>query len=127
VQARGSDFLNARTDVVSVGTTARVTDLADQHQENFTLLGAWDSDPEKGIISYLSPVAQALLNHGVGEEVEVPWEGSLRHYRIESIQLAAMTSGGAPQTPALPATSDTAPNHPGTSLPADAPQPPTAT
>ena len=85
VRARGTDFANPRTDVVSIGTQVAVTDLEHQHPEHFTILGAWDSNPEQGVISYLTPVAQALLNHKPQEEVEVPVEGATRRYRIDSI------------------------------------------
>src|SRR5213078_3130072 len=47
VRARGTDFANPRTDVVSLGTTVRLTDVATNQAEHFTVLGAWDSDPEK--------------------------------------------------------------------------------
>jgi transcription elongation GreA/GreB family factor len=30
---------------------------ATNQPETFTILGAWDSDPDKGVISYLTPVA----------------------------------------------------------------------
>lgn len=85
VRARGTDFVNPRTDVVSIGTEVTVTDLESQNGERFVILGAWDSNPEKGIISYLTPVAQSLLNRKPQEEVEVPVEDSKRRYRIETI------------------------------------------
>jgi transcription elongation GreA/GreB family factor len=86
VRARGTDFANPRTDVVSLGTTVRLTDLSNNHAETFSLLGAWDSEPEKGIISYLTPVAQAILNHKPGDEVEFELEGARKRWRIESIE-----------------------------------------
>jgi len=86
VCARGTDFANPRTDVVSVGTRVKVTNLADQHEEKFTISGAWDGDPEKGNISYLSPVGQALLNHKVGEEVDLELDGARKHFRIDGIE-----------------------------------------
>ena len=85
VRARGTDFANPRTDVVSIATEVKVTDLETQHQEQFIILGAWDSDPDKGIISYLTPVGQALLNRKPLEEVEVPVDNARKHYRIDSI------------------------------------------
>jgi len=85
VRARGTDFANARTEVVSIGTIVNVTDVNANHLENFSILGAWDSDPERGVISYLTPVAQSLLNHKLGEEVEFDTEGAKKRYRIESI------------------------------------------
>jgi len=99
VRARGTDFANPRTDVASIGTRVKVTDLMDQRGEAFAILGAWDGDPDKGVISYLSPVAQSLLNHKVGEEVEFEMDGSRKRFRIEGIEpaQAAVAPVEAPQ------------------------------
>jgi transcription elongation GreA/GreB family factor len=86
VRSRGTDFANARTDVVSVGTIVHSTDLATNQRERFVVLGAWDSDPDKGVISYLSPVAQGLMNHKVGDEVEFEIYGARHKHRIEDIE-----------------------------------------
>ena len=86
VRARGTDFLNPRTDVVSVGTKVDVTDLNTKHSETYAILGAWDFDLEKGIISYLTPMAQALLNRKIGDEVEFEMDGVKKRYRIEAIK-----------------------------------------
>jgi transcription elongation GreA/GreB family factor len=109
VRARGSDFANPKTDVVSIGTIVAVTDLDNQQAEHFTILGAWDSDPEKGIISYLTAVGQSLLNHKQGDEVEVPTEGGKKRYRIDTITAfktggpeAAAAGSPAPAAPATP-------------------------
>ena len=86
VRARGTDFANPRTDVVSMGTKVRVRDLEQPHDETFTILGAWDYDFERGIISYQSPMAQALLNRKPGDEAQFEMEGHPRRVRIESIE-----------------------------------------
>jgi hypothetical protein len=75
--------------VVSIGTRVQVTDPITGHVEHFTILGAWDSDPAQGIISYLSPVAQTLVGHGPGEELDLEFEGARRHFRIDSIEAYA--------------------------------------
>jgi transcription elongation GreA/GreB family factor len=85
-RARGQDFANAKTDVVGPGTIVVATDLANNQAETFTILGAWDSDPDAGVISYLTPVAMALLNRKVGDEVEFELHGSKRRQRIEKIE-----------------------------------------
>jgi transcription elongation GreA/GreB family factor len=85
VRARGTDFANARIEAVSIGTIVRATDLEANQPEQFTILGAWDSDPEKGVVSYLSPMAQALLNHKVGDQVEFEVHGQRHHHRIDGI------------------------------------------
>jgi transcription elongation GreA/GreB family factor len=87
VRARGTDFSNARTDVVGIGSVVRATDLDSHESETFTILGAWDFDADKRIISYLTPVGQALLNRKVGEEVEFEVHGARHRHRIDAIEL----------------------------------------
>jgi len=84
-RSRGTDFLNPRLDVVNIGTRVNVTDLITEHPETFTVLGAWDFDLEHGIISYLSPIAQALLNHAIGDVIEFELEKARKRYRVEAI------------------------------------------
>jgi len=84
-RARGTDYANPKTDVVSIGTVVRVTDLGTQQPETFTVVGAWDGEPEQGIISYLTPIGQALLNQPVGKEVDLESDGGTKRYRVESI------------------------------------------
>ncbi len=84
-RARGQDFSNAKTDVVGPGTVVTVTDVTNGAKETFTILGAWDSDPDHGIISYLTPVAVALVNRKVSDEVEFELHGHKHCRRIEKI------------------------------------------
>ena len=109
-RARGTDFSNVRGDVAGIGTVVRAADLNTNEPETFTILGAWDSEPEKGVISYLSPVAQALLNRKVGEEVEFEVHGAKHRHRIEKIELWKQANGGG--TPAPPPASPPAPPTP---------------
>lgn len=97
-RARGTDFSNAKTDVVSIGTVVHATDLNAQKPEIFTVLGAWDFDAAKGIISYLTPIGQALLNRKVGDEVEAEVDGAKHRHRIEKIEAYV-----PPAPPAAPA------------------------
>ena len=89
-------FANAKNDVVGPGTVVMVTDLGTNQVETFTILGAWDSDPEKGIISYLTPVAMALNNRKVGDEVEFELHGSKRRHRVEKIDVWKIETEGTP-------------------------------
>jgi transcription elongation GreA/GreB family factor len=92
-----------RTDVASAGTIVHATDLATSQAEQFTILGAWDSDPEKNLVSYLSPVAQALIGHKVGDEVEFEVHGVVHRHRLDSIlpyKTAQTADAGAQAQPA---------------------------
>jgi len=86
VRARGTDFVGVRTDIAGVGTVVCAADLATSRLEQYTILGAWDSEPEKNIVSYLSPVAQALIGHKIGDEVEFEVNGVIHRHRLDSIQ-----------------------------------------
>jgi transcription elongation GreA/GreB family factor len=114
VRARGTDFANVRTELVGIGTRVRVTELGTQHSETFTILGAWDSEPEQGVISYMTPIAQALLSHKVGEEVEFELGGTKKHFRIDSIEASRSSVSQPPnegQTapPAAPVSASASP------------------
>jgi transcription elongation GreA/GreB family factor len=102
-RARGTDFASARTDIVSIGTVVQAVDLGANQTETFTILGAWDSDPDKGVISYLSPVAQSLLNNKVGDEVEFELHGAKRRHRIERIEAFKLPGASGPATPPMQA------------------------
>jgi transcription elongation GreA/GreB family factor len=86
-RAEATDFANADTSKVTLGTMVRIKDAATGEEHAYTILGAWDSDLSKGIISYQTAVARALLNHTVGEQIELPaGEGGNRQVIIEKIE-----------------------------------------
>ncbi|HEY5894131.1 MAG TPA: GreA/GreB family elongation factor [Chthoniobacterales bacterium] len=85
-RARGTGFENPDTSKVSIGTVVTLADVASGDQEKYSILGAWDSEPEKGIISYLTAIGQALLGKTLGEEVELPTERGSRKVRLETIE-----------------------------------------
>jgi transcription elongation GreA/GreB family factor len=100
VRARGTDFANPSTEVVGMGAVVRATNLQTNQSEHFTILGAWDTDLDKGVISYLTPVAQALLNRKVGEEVEFEVQGVRHRHRIEGIEaFKAIAPAAVPEVP----------------------------
>jgi transcription elongation GreA/GreB family factor len=107
-RARGTDFSNAKTEVVGIGTVVQAIDLGANQPEAFAILGAWDSDPDKGVISYLSPVAQSLLNRKVGDEVEFEFHGAIHRHRIEKIE-SWKTPAASEQTTTLAAAPVSAP------------------
>jgi len=100
VRARGTDFANAKTDVTGLGTRVKVTDMVSGSEETFSILGAWDSDPDKGVLSYLTPLAQALLNKKPGDEADFDMDGTKKRYRIDLIELCPVAPA---QTEAVPA------------------------
>jgi transcription elongation GreA/GreB family factor len=70
-RARGTNFENPDLSQVSIGTVVTVRRNGTDKEETYTILGAWDSDPDHGIISYLTAIGQALLGHKVGETISL--------------------------------------------------------
>ena len=70
--ARGTSFENPDTSRVSIGTIVTVRDKASKKQETYTILGAWDGNPERNVISYQTAIGQAILGHKAGKTVTLP-------------------------------------------------------
>lgn len=75
------------TDAVNVGTTVRVLYLDEGDEEEFTIVGARESDPMNNKISNESPIGQALLGHKAGEVVSVEAPDGAYELKILEIRL----------------------------------------
>ena len=69
-RARPTDFKGADTSAINIGTKVMVA-IEGGEERSMTMLGAWDADPEKNIVSYLSEIGQALLGKVVGDVAEI--------------------------------------------------------
>jgi transcription elongation GreA/GreB family factor len=83
---RGTNFENPDTSRVGLGTTVRLRDIASGAEEELHILGAWDGDSAKNIVSYLAAAATALIGHQAGETVRMPSEHGERDVAIVSIE-----------------------------------------
>jgi transcription elongation GreA/GreB family factor len=98
-RARGTAFANPDTSRVSIGTVVTLREADTKNEETYTILGAWDGDPDRHIISYQTAIGQALLGHKLGEVVTLSSEHDNGRYAIVSIE-AAPVDKAAPD-PAL--------------------------
>lgn len=65
-------FQDAPTDIVGVGSVVTLELATDEGPTvRFAVLGAWDSDPERHILSYQTAMAQALVSKQLGEVVRI--------------------------------------------------------
>lgn len=85
--AKGGDLTDADGSEVAVGTVVTLRGPGGESRV-ITLLGAWDGDPERDILSYLSASGQALLGHRPGDNVDLPNGdgGSTSTWTIEAIR-----------------------------------------
>ena len=83
---RGTNFENPETSRVGLGTTVHLRDQAAGTEEHLHILGAWDGDSAKQVVSYLAAAATALIGHQAGETVRMPSEHGEREMTIVSIE-----------------------------------------
>lgn len=83
-RARVTDFKDATTDQVSIGTIVELNQGG--NSTTYTILGAWDSDPANHVISYKTPLGAALLGRKVGETVNVKSGGGEESVKILNIK-----------------------------------------
>lgn len=82
-RAQITDFTTATVDLVGIGTVVHLT--SNSQDSVYTILGAWDSDPDKHVISYKTALGSALLGKRSGESVRIREGTSEREYVIRSI------------------------------------------
>jgi transcription elongation GreA/GreB family factor len=96
--ARGTSFENVDTSRVSIGTIVTLRNVEMGNEETYTILGAWDGDPDRHIISYQTAIGQALLGHETGETVSLNTEHGPAQFAIVSIQPAPPDQTAPPPT-----------------------------
>jgi transcription elongation factor GreA len=109
--ARGTSFENVDTSRVSIGTIVTLRGMETNKEETYTILGAWDGDPDRHIISYQTAIGQALLGHKAGDAVPLNTEHGAAQFTILSIQPAppdetAPAPAGSLESPVEPAMAD---------------------
>ncbi|MCB1121386.1 MAG: transcription elongation factor GreA [Verrucomicrobiae bacterium] len=83
--AQITDFSEAPTDVVGIGSTVEIENPNTGEQVTYHILGAWDSDPDENILSYKTPLAQNLLGREPNAVVDVEVAGNSQTWKLKSI------------------------------------------
>ena len=94
-RARGTAFESPDTSQVSIGTIVTLRDSDSGKEETYTILGVWDGDPERNIISYQTAIGQALLGHKPGEVVTLNTDHGTGRFAIISIEPASVDTTAA--------------------------------
>jgi transcription elongation GreA/GreB family factor len=89
-RTRGTAFESPDTSQVSIGTIVTLRETTSGREETYAILGAWDGDPERAIISYQTAIGQSLLGHRLGEIVELNAEDDTGRYAIIAIEPAPL-------------------------------------
>ena len=70
---------------VTFGKRVKIKDVNSGDERIFTFLGEGETDHDKGIIAYTSPLARALIGHKQGEVVDVQLPVGVKTYKIVEV------------------------------------------
>ncbi|WP_462324201.1 transcription elongation factor GreA [Desulfoplanes sp.] len=79
-------------DVITFGATVTLKDMDTDEEKTYTLMGPDESDVNKGIISVLSPVGQALLGKEEDDEILVEAPRGRIEYEIIAVTFTGSTT-----------------------------------
>jgi len=79
------DLDMADSDYVNIGTRVTARELATKAVHDYTFLGPWDTDAERGILNYQAPLALAFMGHRVGDTVAYGDGDDRREWEILAI------------------------------------------
>ena len=75
---------------VTFGTTVSVADEDTDEESVFHIVGPYEADINRGLVSTSSPIARGLIGKSVGDSAEVQTPGGVKSYEILSIDLVDM-------------------------------------
>jgi transcription elongation factor GreA len=84
-RAKVIDIGAVSTETVRVGTVVEVSSIKGKETIKYAILGPWDADFDKNILSYRSPVAKALLKKRLDDDVDLRLGDEQQQYKIVSI------------------------------------------
>lgn len=85
-QLNQAEIISPKKDSDTVQLGSKATIESGGTVKTFLILGPEESDPQKNIISHLSPLGAALFGHEVGEKVTVRLAGKETEYKIIKIE-----------------------------------------
>lgn len=79
------DFSETPGGVVSLGSVVKLKAARGKETAEYAVLGAWDGDPVHGILSYKTPLGQALLGKKVGDVVTIKIGTKEQSWEVQGI------------------------------------------
>lgn len=73
------------TEKIHIGSKVEIKDLEDGEVSEYRIVGSTESDPVNGLISDESPVGKGLLEHKVGDVVEIEIPAGVVKYEVLTI------------------------------------------
>ena len=76
---------DVKGDTVGIGLKVKVKNMKTKKSEEYSIVGATESDPFSGKITSESAVGKALMGHKKGDTVQVEVPDGIVNYKIEKI------------------------------------------
>lgn len=73
-------------DTVKFGATVTVVDEDTDEETTYQIVGEYEADLDKGLLSNTAPISRALMSKGVGDVVEVKTPKGSKSYEILKIE-----------------------------------------
>ena len=70
---------------VSLGSTVTILDMSTNEEETYNIVGSIEADPLNGKLSNITPLATSLMDHKIGDVVEI--ETAEEPYEVKVIDL----------------------------------------
>lgn len=70
---------------VSLGSTVTILDVSTNEEETYNIVGSIEADPLNGKLSNITPLATSLMDHKIGDVVEI--ETAEEPYQVKVIDL----------------------------------------
>ena len=70
---------------VSLGATVTILDMSTNEEETYNIVGSIEADPLNGKLSNITPLATSLMDHKIGDVVEI--ETAEEPYQVKVIDL----------------------------------------
>ena len=81
------DVTKISGETVTFGTKVTIVDEESDQETNYQIVGPYEANLEKGLISVASPIARALIGKEVGMSVAVTTPGGTKTYEILTIEV----------------------------------------
>ena len=85
-RARVTDFTEATLENVGIGSIVELKEGSSGKTRRYSILGAWDSDPDNDVLSYKTPLARQLIGKRNGETVTTLIGGSKEDWTVLGIE-----------------------------------------
>ncbi|MBP5277067.1 MAG: transcription elongation factor GreA [Prevotella sp.] len=86
-EAKIIDVSRLSSEEVQILSKVEMTNLATKAKKRYTIVSESEANLREGKISIKTPIAQGLLNHKVGDEVEIKIPRGIIRLRIDSISI----------------------------------------